>query len=147
VSQQNTGVILHVVPRVNKSGTVILDIDQEVSAVSATTSSGIDSPTIQERKISTSVAVHDGDTIALGGLITDNRTKSRTGIPFLSRIPFLGALFRDDDDSVTRTELIMFLKPRVIRDPDEMHGVMGDLQAQFNSIRPEEALQGKPDGP
>jgi general secretion pathway protein D len=71
VQMQDTGVILHVTPRDNKSGQIILDVSQEVSNVVPTTTSTINSPTIQQRKISTTVAIHDGDTVALGGLISD----------------------------------------------------------------------------
>jgi hypothetical protein len=83
----DTGVILHVTPRANKSGRVLLDIDQEVSNTEPTTSSTINSPSIQQRKISSTVAVRDGDTIALGGLIQTSRNRTRSGISLLRRQP------------------------------------------------------------
>ena len=97
VQYLSTGVILQVTPRVNSSGLVTLDIDQAVSDVSTTTTSSINSPTITQRRIVTSAIVQDGETIALGGLILDNQTNNRSGIPILSSIPILGSLFRDDD--------------------------------------------------
>lgn len=137
VEQQSTGVILHVTPRVNQSGMVIMDIAQEVSSVVPTTSSGIDSPTIQERKVSSTVAVHDGETIALGGMISDSKSNNRTGLPFIQRIPIIGYLFGTADVSHNRTELIVLIKPHVIRDPDELHRVMNDLHQQFHSVEQE----------
>jgi general secretion pathway protein D len=134
VSMRDTGVILQVTPRVNKNGLVQLDISQELSNSIPTTTSNIDSPTIQERRFSTTVVVKNGDTVALGGLITENSTKSRSGVPYLSRVPLLGALFRDTDDTTTRTELILLITPRVMRDDAEFQGVMDDLRGEFKSL-------------
>ncbi len=133
VDQRKTGVILHVTPRVNQSGMVILDIGQEVSSVIPTTTSNIDSPTIQERKVTSTVAVHDGETIALGGMISDSHSNGRAGIPWFVRIPLLGWLFGTTDNATNRTELIVLLKPRVIRDPAELGRVMADLHEQFKT--------------
>ena len=94
VEYEDTGVILKPTPRVNRGGMVMLDISQEVSEVASATTSGIGSLTIQERKISSSVAVQDGETIVLGGLISDSRSKTNTGIPYLQDVPVLGNLFR-----------------------------------------------------
>ncbi len=135
VSMRDTGVILQVTPRVNKNGLVQLDISQELSNSIPTTTSNIDSPTIQERRFSTTVVVKNGDTVALGGLITENSTKSRSGVPYLSRVPLLGALFRDTDDTTTRTELILLITPRVMRDDAEFQGVMDDLRGEFQSLK------------
>ncbi len=134
VAMRDTGVILQVTPRVNKNGLVQMDISQELSNSIPTTTSNIDSPTIQERKFSTTVVVKNGDTIALGGLITDSVTKSRSGVPYLSRIPLLGGLFRDTDDTKTRTELILLITPRVMRDDAEFQDVMDDLRNEFQSL-------------
>jgi general secretion pathway protein D len=90
VAMRDTGVILQVTPRVNKNGLVQLDISQELSNSIPTTTSNIDSPTIQERKLSTTVVVKNGDIVALGGLITENVTRSRSGVPLVSKVPLLG---------------------------------------------------------
>ncbi len=135
VQMQSTGVILSVTPRVNKNGLVQLDISQEVSNSVPTTTSGIDSPTIQQRKLSTTVEVKNGDTIALGGLITDSKSSSKSGVPYLSKIPLLGGLFRDTDNSTTRNELILLITPRVMRDDDEFQNVMDDLRHEFSSLK------------
>ncbi len=131
----DTGVILRVTPRANKSGRVILEVDQEVSDASKTTSSGIDSPTIQQRKISTTVAVRDGETIALGGLILDSKSRGGSGVPFLRRIPLLGQLFGSTSRNDSRTELIVLITPRVVRSDRESADVMHDLQAEFRGLQ------------
>jgi general secretion pathway protein D len=135
VQMQNTGVILSVTPRVNKNGLVQLDITQEVSNSTPTTTSGIDSPTIQQRRLSTTVVVKNGDTIALGGLITESKSKSKTGVPYLQKIPVLGALFRDTDNQTMRTELILLITPRVMRDDVEFQNVMDDLRNEFQTLK------------
>jgi general secretion pathway protein D len=135
VQMRDTGVILQVTPRVNKNGLVQLDISQEVSNSIPTTTSNIDSPTIQERKLSSTVVVRNGDTVALGGLITENISRSRSGVPGLAKIPLLGALFRDTHDTKTRTELILLITPRVMRDDTEFQGVMDDLRGEFQSLK------------
>jgi general secretion pathway protein D len=128
-------VILRVTPRANKSGRVILEVAQEVSDVAKTTSSGIDSPTIQQRKIASTVAVRDGDTIALGGMIRDTQSNGGDGIPYLRRIPVLGHLFGSTDRVSRRTELIVLLTPHVIRSAEESDEVMDELRKQFKGLR------------
>ena len=88
IEYQDTGVILKLTPRVNRGGVVMMDISQEVSGVTSTTSSGLNSPTIEERKVTSSVAVQDGQTVALGGLITNSKNNTSGGLPFLSRFPW-----------------------------------------------------------
>lgn len=145
VQMQSTGVILHVTPRANKSGQIILDVSQEVSNVVPTTTSNINSPTIQQRKISTTVAIHDGETVALGGLISDSRSNTKDGIPFLRQIPFLGDLFGSTNKQGTRTELIVLLTPRVIRSATESAQVMTELETEFRGLQKEmPALMRKP---
>ncbi len=136
VEMRDTGIILTVVPRVNKSGRVMLDIEQEVSTVVATTSSGIDSPTIRQRKITTQVTVHDGETLALGGLIQESNTLSRSQVPILGNIPLLGNAFKNKTDKIKRTELIIFIRPRVVRSVQEARGVTAEFRDQLNLESP-----------
>ena len=136
IELRDTGVILKVTPRVNDSGTIILDIAQEVSDVSQTTSSGINSPTIQQRRIASTVATRSGQMIALGGLIRDRSARSKSGIPLLSQIPVVGGLFGTQGDNGTRTELIILLTPTVIRAPGEMDAVVGALIDGLERARP-----------
>jgi general secretion pathway protein D len=135
VQFRDTGVILSVTPRANQSGRVTIDIAQEVSDVAATTTSGIDSPTIQQRKFATTVAVADGETIVLGGLIRESTSRSRGGVPVLSRVPGLGGLFGSRNRDRRRTELIVLLTPRVIRSEDESRQTMDELRRQFEGLR------------
>ncbi|WP_300392672.1 type II secretion system secretin GspD [Henriciella sp.] len=134
VSLRDTGIILNVTPRVNDGGLVILDIDQEVSDVVATQSSGIDSPTIQQRRISTSVAVNDGESIALGGLIRERISDTKTKFPLLGDIPVLGAAFSTTNQSTTRTELLVLITPKVIRSRSDAILVTDDLRSRMKSI-------------
>jgi general secretion pathway protein D len=136
IQMQDTGVILKVTPRVNSSGMVLMDIAQEVSDVAPTTSSTIDSPTIQQRKIASSVAVHDGETIALGGLIKDSTTNGRNGIPLLSDIPYLGALFGTSSDDKTRTELLALITPRVVRNEQDVRDVTEEMRQEMRAVVP-----------
>ncbi len=134
VSLRDTGIILSVTPRVNDSGLVILEIDQEVSDVVATQSSGIDSPTIQQRRISTSVSVRDGQSIALGGLMRERLSDTETKVPLLGDVPFLGKLFSTTTTESTRTELLVMITPRVIRSTDASLTVTDDLVRRMKSI-------------
>ena len=130
---RDTGVILKVTPRVNNSGLVIAEIDQEVSTVSATESSGIDSPTISQRRLSSTIAVGDGESIALGGLIQDRRNIGRSGVPGLSDIPVLGSLFRSTSNQSNRTELMLIITPRVVRDASEARAVTRELRNRLTT--------------
>lgn len=140
IDYRDTGVILKVTPRVNSSGVVLLDISQEVSQVdnSSTTiaNNPIDSPVISKRKIASSIAAKDGETIALGGLISDNISKGRTGVPILSAIPVLGALVGSRDNTRQRTELLILLTPKVIRSPEEAEAVTDELKRKIKSAEP-----------
>ncbi len=136
VDYRDTGVILNVTPRVNDSGLVLLDISQEVSDVSSTTTSAINSPTIQERKISSSIAVKDGQTVALGGLIRDNNTQEKTGIPYLNDIPVLGFLFGATNIQDKRTELLVLLTPRVVRNAEDVKTITDELREKIHATVP-----------
>lgn len=132
ISFRDTGIILRVKPRVSRTGQIILEINQEVSKVSNTTTSGIDSPTISQRRIETSIAVSDGQTIALGGLIEDSRNRNTSQVPGAGDIPLLGALFRNRSDSVGRTELLIMVTPRVIRDGEESRAITQELRVRIS---------------
>lgn len=133
IQMVDTGVILEVTPRVNDNGNVILEVTQEVSEVSATTSSGIDSPTIQRRRLRSVVATRDGATVAMGGLMRENVSVGNGGIPLLKDIPFLGALFRSNTRDSRRTELIVLLVPHVMRNHEETEAVVDALIGSVNS--------------
>jgi general secretion pathway protein D len=138
IEYRDTGVILNIVPRVNESGLVLLDITQEVSDVlsSRASGSGIDSPVISTRKISTRVAVQDGEVLALGGLIRNIQSRDKTGIPFLSQIPIIGGLFGRQEKTTDKIELVILLKPRVIRGVDDARAVTDELRKKIRSLEP-----------
>ncbi len=136
VSFKDTGVILSVKPRVNDSGRVLLEIEQEVSDVTQTTTSGIDSPTIQQRKIKTTVVVTDGNSLTLGGLIQNSNNKNKSQVPLAGDIPIIGNLFKQKTDTKKRTELLIIITPRVVRDNREAHSVTDEFRRKLNnSIR------------
>jgi general secretion pathway protein D len=136
IDYRNTGVLLQVTPRVNASGLITLEIDQEVSDVKPTTTSGIDSPTITERRIVSSVVTQDGETIALGGLILEKQGDVRSGIPLLSDIPVVGALFRSTTKTRGRTELLVLLSPKIIRNGREARDMTDELRNRMTAVKP-----------
>ena len=136
VQYLSTGVILQVTPRVNKGGQVMMDIDQEVAEPLTTTSSTINSPTIQQREITSSVSVADGETIALGGLFSNQITKSKTGIPLLQDIPYLGHLFSNTNDAVNRDELMVLITPHVVDDIKKARAVTDELRHKLPAVQP-----------
>lgn len=136
ITMQDTGVILSVTPRINESGRVQLEIEQEVSAVIKTTSSGIDSPTIQQRRVKTTVVVNDGEVLALGGMIQEQANKTSNQIPLLGDIPGLGAAFSNRGDNVQKTELVILITPKVVRDGTEGRLVTEEYRRKMHVYMP-----------
>lgn len=136
IEYRDTGVILKVTPRVNSGGLVLLDIAQEVSDISTRTISGISSPIISTRRISTSIAVQDGQVMALGGLFRNSKNFGKNGIPLLSRIPVIGGVFGNQTTNDTKTELIVLLKPHVIRNVDDGRAVTEELREKLRTLEP-----------
>ncbi len=136
ITMQDTGVILAVTPRINESGRVQLDIEQEVSSVVKTTTSNIDSPTIQQRRVKTTVVVNDGEVLALGGMIQDQSNRTSTQIPIVGDIPGLGAFFANRGNSVQKTELVILITPKVVRDPTESRLVTEEYRRKMHVYMP-----------
>jgi general secretion pathway protein D len=137
VEYRDTGVILKVTPRVNSSGLVLLDIAQEVSDVQSNQTSKIDSPTISTRRIATSIAVQDGQVIALGGMFRNSQSFGKNGLPLLSRIPILGGLlFGNQNNQTNRTELLIILKAHVLRSIDDGRAITEELRAKLRTLEP-----------
>jgi general secretion pathway protein D len=136
VAYKDTGVILAITPRINQSGRVLLDIEQEVSNVASTTSSGIDSPTISQRRIRTSVVVSDGEALALGGMIQKSRTVARTQIPIVGDLPAIGNLFSSKDNQMGKTELLIIITPHVIRNLTEARQVTDEFRRELQMNDP-----------
>jgi general secretion pathway protein D len=127
----NTGVILQARPRINANGTVILDVEQEVSGVTNSTAQSL-TPTVSQRQIASSISVASGQTVLLGGLITETQQRTRMGIPVLEEIPAgIGNLFSTNDRSTQRTEIIVFIEPQIIRNSVDAAKVAEELRAKM----------------
>jgi general secretion pathway protein D len=126
----NTGVILRVSPRISVNGDVRLDVEQEISNVPTTSSSSL-TPTVSERKVKSSILVATGQTVLLAGLISEQQTGTRSGIPVLDQIPTLGDAFGHQDNATTRTELIIFIRPQIIRNGSDAHIVAEELRSKL----------------
>jgi general secretion pathway protein D len=138
VDYKNTGIILHVQPRVNSNGAVLLNIDQEISACAScetNSSSSNLTPTISQRKVSSQISVASGQTVLLAGLIQDQQNKSREGVPILNQLPFAGSAFGTTGKSQQRTELIIFIRPQIIRDGADASMVAEELRAKMRGGR------------
>jgi general secretion pathway protein D len=131
----NTGVILKVLPHVNSNGTIELEVDQEVSSVVNNNNQATLTPTISERRIHSTVAVTSGQTVLLGGLISDNVQNSHAGIPGLSDIKVLGGLFGAIDNTRTRTEIIVFIKPRLVKNSLDYRTVTEEFREKLQSMK------------
>ncbi|MBN5150194.1 MULTISPECIES: type II secretion system secretin GspD [Stenotrophomonas] len=144
----DTGVILKVRPRVTRDGTVFLDIVQEVSSASDVPDSCNPTerncnPRISTKKLSTEAAVQSGDTIMLAGLITDSATDGSSGIPGLSRIPVVGALFGQKTRTSRRSEVIVLLTPTIVRNNQESRNLTDEYSKRFRAMEPLNAPRAK----
>jgi general secretion pathway protein D len=135
IQQRDTGVILSVTPRINPSGMVTMQIQQEVSSPQAPAGGGINSPSILKRSITTQATVKDGETIALGGIISENRIYSKSRVPLLGDIPGLGLLFGSTSYSISRTELIVLLTPHVMQTVDEIQQATEEFKSGLKGLR------------
>ncbi len=131
IEYRDTGVLLTVTPRVNPGGLVIMDVEQEVSDVTETETSGLDSPTIQTRNVTSSVAVQSGQVVVLGGLIRDRSDESDSGIPGLYKLPVIGWLFGETSESTSRTELVVVIQPRVVANQQDADGVVDAFRSRL----------------
>lgn len=136
VQYVDTGVLLSVRPHINAGGLVNLEINQEVSDVQpGVTTQGLNSPTINKRSAQTTVAVQSGDTMVLGGLIKDDKSDGSSGLPGLSEIPILGALFGTKTQSNTRRELLITITPRVVEDTSQAREVTAEFRKKLSGLR------------
>jgi len=132
VETKNTGIILKVMPKINGDDSVNLTITQEVSeAVATDTGTSTLTPTINTRKVTSDVLAYSGGTIALGGLIQNKLSRTSTGVPVVSRIPVVGELFKQSGDQVTKTELLVLITPKVMRNSGEIKLMTQKLRRQL----------------
>jgi general secretion pathway protein D len=136
--RQDVGILLRVRPQISDNGIVKMQIYQEVSSVAAQTTSGV---VLNKRNIESNVLVDDGQMVVLGGLISDEYSDGSSGIPFLSSIPFIGQLFRFDNKNRVKRNLLVFMRPYVLRDRNQTDeitnnrlGVMQGKEDQFKQL-------------
>ncbi len=137
IQNRNTGVILSVTPRINAGGWVTLEVQQEVSSPGPPPTSGIQSPSINIRSVDTQVTVKNGQTIAIGGIISESNGVSRNRVPLLGRIPGLGLLFGTTSRKKTRTELIALITPQVIEDIEQAADLTEELKSTLKGLKKE----------
>ena len=132
IQYKDIGIILKVKPQINDSGLVSLEITQEISSLGETVKvGGLDEISINKTEATTNLIAQDGDTIIIGGLIQEDVSKSKDGIPFLSKIPIIGNLFGNTTDKNTRTELIILLTPHVMKNQQEAGDVTSDYVDRY----------------
>ncbi len=132
IEYRDTGVLMTVTPRVNASGLIIMEIKQEVTNVTEANNLG---PTFNQRTIESTISVNTGNTIVLGGLISDEREKSKSGIPGLHKAPIIGPLFGQTGNTLDRTELVLLLTPRVIRNDLDTWEVTNEFKNKLQDLR------------
>ena len=135
IQYKDTGVTLEVTPRVNANGMVIMDVHQIVSSVIPVTSAvGIQSPTINKKEIVSSIAINDGQTIVLGGLIDDNNAMTKSGIPLLYDLPWIGTLFGNTSYTRTKNELVVLITPRVVKSKQDSRQISDEFKRKLTGI-------------
>jgi len=138
IQYRNTGRIVTIIPQVNSQGLVNLQILAEVSQRGVDVKVGQDTfPAFDTRQAETTAVVQDGDSLAIGGIIADNRARSRTGIPYIMDIPVIGRFFATNVDDILRTELIMLITPHVIYSRDQGQQVTEDFKKSLATVRNE----------
>ena len=130
ISRQDVGLTLRIKPQISEGGTVRLQIYQESSSVVASTASNSAGPTTNKRSIETSALVDDGAIIALGGLVEDSYASTTEKVPLLGDVPVLGHLFRYDSRQRTKTNLVVFLRPKILRDAESYQSLTVDRYQQ-----------------
>lgn len=132
VEFKNTGIILNVTPRISQNDAVTMQIEQEISNVSS--GANTLTPTISKRRIESQISVNDQQTVLLGGLISTGTNNGKSGIPGANRMPGIGGLFGQTQKSANRTELIVLIRPVIIRDAQDAANVAESLRAQMSVI-------------
>jgi len=143
IDYRNTGIILRVNPRINVNGNVRLDIEQEISNVAPTAGANTLTPTVSQRRVKSSISVASGQTVLLAGLISERQQRGTTGMPLLDQLPApLGGIFSDTTNALVRTELIIFIRPQIIRDSVDAHFVAEELRSKLRGTAGAQAPSG-----
>jgi general secretion pathway protein D len=134
INYANTGVIMNVTPRITGDDRIFLDVSEQVSTATETDTSGIDSPTIQQREFDSSVVLADGGTVALGGLISTTRSRSDSGVPYLKDAPWIGNLFKSKSNQTQRDELIVLITATIIKDQPAFDKALARLKEDMHDV-------------
>ena len=138
ITYEDIGIILEVTPHINSDGLVIMDVKPEVSTIKETTipiSETVDAPIFAKRSAESRVAIRDGQTIVIGGLIEDRKTATIRKVPLLGSIPLLGMLFRRTINEKAKTELLIFLTPHVAHEAGQLQAMSEDELAGSKVIQ------------
>ena len=147
IEMRATGVILKVLPRIHANGLVQLEIEQEISNVVNPSQQTL-TPTISQRRIHSTVAVTSGQTVLLGGLISEQQDNNKDGIPGLNQIKYLGDLLGNTSKSRMRSEIIVFIRPVVVRNGVDQQAVTQEFRERLETMRaPREFIEGKDAAP
>jgi len=135
IQSRSAGVNFTIRPKVLPSGIVTLEINQDVSSpIPPSPGAGIQSPSFSRRNVSTRVTVQDGDTVAIAGIIQENESSSSAGIPGLHKLPVVGALFGNRSSNKARTELVIFMTPRVIYDTNDIADASEEVRSRLKRL-------------
>ena len=134
IQYRDTGVKLEVTPRVNANGMVIMDIKQTVSDPVESIIGVTTSAAISKKEIESSVAVQDGETIVLGGLIKENNTYNKAGIPLLHELPWIGPLFGSTVNNKDKSELVVLITPRVVKSKQDSRIISNEFRRKLTGI-------------
>jgi general secretion pathway protein D len=137
IQYKDTGTILTIKPQINDSGMVSIELSQEVSSADLTTVLGTDQYVITKNEVKTNLVVHDGETIIIGGLVSENITINHDGIPILNKIPVINLLAGSTSDKKKRQELVILLTPRVIKNPGDALKLSSDYNERFRNVEKE----------
>jgi len=140
----DTGVLLQVTPHINAGGLVTLDVQAEVSDPGNFVPG--EAPPINTRSIQTVVGVQTGQTMVMGGLISETKQNNSEGLPLISRIPIIGGLFGNQTLTNNRTELVMFITPRVVENEIDITSIIDDLRRRMGQLE-DQFPRGKPPPP
>ena len=144
VQYRKTGVNLTVTPTLNAQGLVVMEIDQEISNTVEGGSEVEGTPAIFERSLSTEVVARSGETILLGGLISENNNETTAKVPGLGDIPWLGRLFRSDTQTTERTELVVMITPRVLDETTRWDAILDRLDSELRHLNLQPAENDQP---
>jgi len=134
IQMRNTGVILKVLPHINANGSILLEVDQEISNVVNADQQTL-TPTIAQRRVHSTVSVTSGQTVLLAGLISERNQQSRSGIPGLREIKFLGDVFGNTSNTKSRSEIIIFIKTKLIRNSLDASAVTEEFRERLQTMR------------